>query len=177
LRKTGTSIIRPQLSRKKSTSKKIIRIPSKSITSRTLRSSEARLIWSLPDEEGRRAVEAGAHSGFGCDGSRIIRTDRRRRNEGDREGFSGGDRTSIDLPAPQGNSLRTDLRHWQTDHPVLMNGSALESIGERESTRNLEAWYRADKAAPPLRKRSPAISVLPAACPSHSTNLSISSAL
>ncbi|HXJ46341.1 MAG TPA: glycoside hydrolase family 3 C-terminal domain-containing protein [Candidatus Dormibacteraeota bacterium] len=107
-----------------------------------MRSSEARLIWSLPDEEGRRAVEAARAADLV-----VMVLGLSARIEGEEmkvnaEGFSGGDRTSIDLPAPQEQLLERICAIGKPMILVLMNGSAL---GINWANANLpailEAWY------------------------------------
>jgi beta-glucosidase len=107
-----------------------------------MRSSEARLIWSLPDEEGRRAVEAARAADLV-----VMVLGLSARIEGEEmkvnaDGFSGGDRTSIDLPAPQEQLLE---RVYATGKPtvlVLMNGSALGiNWANAHLPAILEAWY------------------------------------
>jgi beta-glucosidase len=107
-----------------------------------MRSSEARLIWSLPDEEGRRAVEAARAADLV-----VMVLGLSARIEGEEmkvnaDGFSGGDRTSIDLPAPQEQLLE---RVYATGKPtvlILMNGSALGiNWANAHLPAILEAWY------------------------------------
>ena len=107
-----------------------------------MRSSEARFIWSLPDEEGRRAIEAARSADLV-----VMVLGLSARIEGEEmkvaaEGFSGGDRTSIDLPAPQEQLLERVFAIGKPTVLVLMNGSAL---GINWANANipaiLEAWY------------------------------------
>jgi beta-glucosidase len=57
-------------------------------------------------------------------------------------GFSGGDRTSIALPAPQEELLKTALASEKPVVVVLMNGSALGlSLAKDKAAAILEAWY------------------------------------
>ena len=107
-----------------------------------MRSSEARLIWSLPDEEGRRAVEAARAADLV-----VMVLGLSARIEGEEmkvnaEGFSGGDRTSLDLPAPQEQLLERIHATGKPTILVLMNGSA---PGINWANANLpailEAWY------------------------------------
>jgi beta-glucosidase len=107
-----------------------------------LRSSEARLIWSLPDEEAKKAVDAARGADLA-----IVVMGLSARIEGEEmkvnaDGFSGGDRTRIDLPAPQEQLLE---RIHDTGKPVvlvLMNGSALAvNWADANVPAILEAWY------------------------------------
>ncbi|HYL85055.1 MAG TPA: glycoside hydrolase family 3 C-terminal domain-containing protein [Candidatus Angelobacter sp.] len=107
-----------------------------------MRSSEARLIWSLPDEEGRKAVEAARNADLA-----IVVMGLSARIEGEEmkvnaEGFSGGDRTSIDLPAPQEQLLERIHASGKPTVLVLMNGSALAvNWADANLPAILEAWY------------------------------------
>ncbi|MGC2829338.1 MAG: glycoside hydrolase family 3 C-terminal domain-containing protein [Candidatus Acidiferrum sp.] len=107
-----------------------------------VRSSESRLIWSLPDDEERKAVDAARNADFV-----VVVLGLSARIEGEEmrvnaEGFEGGDRTRIDLPAPQENLLE---RVYATGKPivlVLMNGSALAiNWADANLPAILEAWY------------------------------------
>ena len=107
-----------------------------------MRSSEARFIWSLPDEEGRRAVDAAKSADLV-----VMVLGLSARVEGEEmkvaaDGFAGGDRTSIDLPAPQEKLLERVFAVGRPTVLVLMNGSAL---GINWANANipaiLEAWY------------------------------------
>jgi beta-glucosidase len=58
------------------------------------------------------------------------------------KGFSGGDRTSIDLPDVQEEMLRTVATAGKPVVAVLLNGSALAVNWAKENARALvEAWY------------------------------------
>jgi beta-glucosidase len=107
-----------------------------------MRSSEARLIWSLPDGEAGTAVQAARAADLV-----IMVLGLSPRIEGeemkvDADGFAGGDRTKIDLPAPQEQLLE---RVCETGRPVvlvLMNGSALSvNWASANVPAILEAWY------------------------------------
>jgi beta-glucosidase len=107
-----------------------------------MRSAEARLIWSLPDEEAQRAVEAARAADLVV---MVLGLSARIEGEEmkvDAAGFSGGDRTSIDLPAPQEQLLEQVYATGKPVVLVLMNGSAL---GINWANANLlailEAWY------------------------------------
>jgi beta-glucosidase len=107
-----------------------------------VRSSESRLIWSLPDNEVRKAVEAarGADLVIAALGlSARIEGEEMRVNA---EGFQGGDRTSIDLPAPQEQLLERVYAAGKPTVLVLMNGSALAiNWADANLPAVLEAWY------------------------------------
>jgi beta-glucosidase len=60
----------------------------------------------------------------------------------DAEGFSGGDRTSVDLPAPQQKLLERVQAVGKPTVLVLMNGSALGiNWAEQNVSAIVEAWY------------------------------------
>jgi beta-glucosidase len=106
------------------------------------RSQKAGLVWSLPNQRGDEAVTAARSADLvvfvGGLSARI---------EGEEmkvmaDGFSGGDRTSLDLPAPQQKLLE---RVQATGKPVvlvLMNGSALSvNWADQHLPAIIEAWY------------------------------------
>ena len=107
-----------------------------------VRSSESRLIWSLPDDEGRKAVNAARNADLV-----VIVLGLSPRIEGEEmhvtaEGFSGGDRTLIDLPAPQEKLLDRVYAAGKPTVLVLMNGSALAiNWANSNIPAILEAWY------------------------------------
>ncbi|HEY8618214.1 glycoside hydrolase family 3 protein [Phenylobacterium sp.] len=101
-----------------------------------------RLVWSLPGDEGQAAIDAARNADLvvfvGGLSARV---------EGEEmklqvPGFSGGDRTSLDLPAPQQRLLE---RLHATGKPVvlvLMNGSALSvNWADANLPAIVEAWY------------------------------------
>jgi beta-glucosidase len=108
----------------------------------TVRSAEAKLIWGLPGREEDEAVQAARESDLV-----VMVLGLSARVEGEEmkvkaDGFSGGDRTSIDLPAPQEQLLE---RVYATGKPVVLvltNGSALAVNWANEHVPTiLEAWY------------------------------------
>jgi beta-glucosidase len=107
-----------------------------------IRSSEARLIWSLPDQGGQQALEAARSAGLV-----IMVLGLSPRIEGeemkvDAEGFAGGDRTRIDLPAPQEQLLERIHAVGKPTVLVLVNGSALAINWADENVPAIvEAWY------------------------------------
>ena len=83
------------------------------------------------------------------------------------EGFSGGDRTTIDLPAVQEDLLKAVAATGKPLIVVLQNGSAL-AVNWAAAARqppSSKPGIPAKKAAPPSPKRSPATTIPPAACP------------
>src|SRR6202050_1671318 len=107
-----------------------------------VRSAEARFIWSLPDQGGLEAVEAAGNADL-C----VVCVGVSARIEGeemkvDADGFAGGDRTKIDLPAPQEQLLERVFAVGKPTVLVLMNGSALAvNWADQNVPAILEAWY------------------------------------
>ena len=107
-----------------------------------VRSSESRLIWSLPDDEGREAMDAARGADLV-----VVVMGLSPRIEGEEmrvtaEGFAGGDRTRIDLPAPQEKLLERVYAAGRPTVLVLMNGSALAvNWADANLPTILEAWY------------------------------------
>lgn len=105
--------------------------------------SEAHLNWSLPEEnETRKTLDVVHNSDL-----IILVMGLSPRIEGeemkvDAEGFSGGDRTSLDLPAPQEKLLERIHALGKPTILVLMNGSALGiNWADANLSAILEAWY------------------------------------
>jgi len=103
---------------------------------------DARFIWSPPSHNGQDAVDAAKKADLV-----VMVAGLSPRIEGEEmkvqaEGFSGGDRTKIDLPAPQEQLLE---RIQATGKPVvlvLMNGSALAvNLANEHVPAIVEAWY------------------------------------
>jgi len=101
-----------------------------------------KLLWSLPEDAGKAAVDAAKKSELV-----IFVGGLSARVEGEEmkikaDGFAGGDRTSLDLPAPQQKLLE---RLHATKKPlvlVLMNGSALSvNWADKKVPAIVEAWY------------------------------------
>jgi len=108
----------------------------------TVRSAEARLVWGVPGREENAAVHAAR------DADLVIAVlGLSSRIEGEEmkvkaDGFSGGDRTAIDLPAPQEQLLESVSALGKPVVLVLMNGSALAvNWAYQHIPAILEAWY------------------------------------
>ena len=108
----------------------------------TVRSAEAKLVWGVPGREEDEAVQAAHQSDLV-----VMVLGLSARVEGEEmkvkaDGFSGGDRTSLDLPAPQEQLLE---RVYAAGKPVVLlltNGSALSLNWASEHVPAiLEAWY------------------------------------
>ncbi len=103
---------------------------------------EGRLVWSLPSQRGDDAVEAARKSDLV-----VFVAGLSPRIEGEEmkitaEGFSGGDRTSLDLPAPQEKLLERVNDIGKPVILVLMNGSPLSINWANEHVPAIvEAWY------------------------------------
>jgi len=100
------------------------------------------LLWSLPVDAGKEAVDVAKKADLV-----IFVGGLSARVEGEEmkikaDGFDGGDRTSLDLPAPQQKLLE---RLHATKKPivlVLMNGSALSvNWADKNIPAIIEAWY------------------------------------
>ncbi len=109
-----------------------------------IRISEARLIWSLPGGEEAQALDAARNADVV-----IAVMGLSPRIEGEEmkvsaEGFSSGDRTRIELPAPQEELLERIASGGKPTILILTNGSAL-AVNWAEANPNvpaiLEAWY------------------------------------
>jgi beta-glucosidase len=108
----------------------------------TIRSAEAKLVWGIPGREEDEAVKAARTSDLV-----VMVLGLSARIEGEEmkvkaDGFSGGDRTSLDLPAPQEQLLE---RVHAAGKPVVLaltNGSALAvNWANDHIPAILEAWY------------------------------------
>ena len=108
----------------------------------TVRSSEARLIWSLPGGGGPQAIDAAKQADLV-----IMALGLSPRIEGEEmniqiDGFSGGDRTEIDLPEPQQKLLEQVCALGKPIVLVLLNGSAVAvNWADEKLPAILEAWY------------------------------------
>ncbi len=109
-----------------------------------IRISEARLIWSLPGGEEAQAVTAASNADLV-----IAVMGLSPRIEGEEmkvsaDGFSSGDRTRIDLPAPQEQLLKRIASVGKSTVLILTNGSALAinwAAANPDIPAILEAWY------------------------------------
>jgi len=108
----------------------------------TVRSAEARLVWGMPGREENEAVQAARAADL-----IVMVLGLSSRIEGEEmkvkaDGFSGGDRTAIDLPAPQEHLLESVNALGKPVVLVLMNGSALAvNWASQHVAAILEAWY------------------------------------
>jgi beta-glucosidase len=108
----------------------------------TIRGAEARLVWGRPDEDEQQALAAARNSDLV-----IMVLGLSARIEGEEmnvhaDGFAGGDRTSLDLPAPQQQLLEHIHAIGKPTILILMNGSALAmNWADEKLPAILEAWY------------------------------------
>jgi beta-glucosidase len=108
----------------------------------TIRSAEARLVWSMPGQDGKDAVDAAREADLV-----IMVLGLSPRIEGEEmnvhtEGFAGGDRTSLDLPAPQEKLLERVHALGKPIILVLTSGSAVAvNWADHYVPAILEAWY------------------------------------
>ena len=116
-----------------------------------IRSSEARLIWSLPDEEGLHAVDAARNADLVVMVMGLSPRIEGEEMKVDADGFAGGDRTLIDLPAPQENLLERVHSLGKPIVLVLMNGSAVAiNWADAHLPAILEAWYPGEEGGTAL---------------------------
>jgi len=108
----------------------------------TIRSAEARLIWSLPGGQTQEAVDAALNSELV-----VMVLGLSPRIEGEEmkvnaEGFASGDRTRLDLPTPQQQLLERVAAAGKPTVLVLTNGSALGiNWADANIPAIVEAWY------------------------------------
>ena len=108
----------------------------------TVRAAEAKLVWGMPGREQREAVAAARQADLV-----VAVLGLSARIEGEEmkikaDGFSGGDRTSLDLPKPQEDLLESIAATGKPVVLVLTNGSALGvNWAEAHVPAILEAWY------------------------------------
>jgi len=101
-----------------------------------------RLVWSLPSYTGEDAISAARDADVV-----VMVAGLSARIEGEElrftaPGFKGGDRTSIDLPAPQQDLLRRVAALGKPIVLVLMNGSAMAvNWADRHLPAIVQAWY------------------------------------
>ncbi len=107
-----------------------------------IRGAEARLIWSILGKAEREGIDAARKADLV-----VVAMGLSPRIEGEEmkvnaEGFSGGDRTKIDLPAPQQQFLERIYAEGKPVVLVLMGGSAIAANwADQKLPAILEAWY------------------------------------
>ena len=100
------------------------------------------LVWSVPGDDGQDAVSAAKQADLvvfvGGLSARIEGEEMKIKAEG----FSGGDRTRLDLPAPQEQLLEKVQATGKPVVLVLENGSALSvNWAQKNVAAIVEAWY------------------------------------
>ena len=108
----------------------------------TIRSAEARLVWSMPGQDGKDAIDAARQADLV-----IMVLGLSPRIEGEEmnvhaEGFAGGDRTILELPAPQQKLLERVHAIGKPIILVLTSGSAVSvNWADHYVPAILQAWY------------------------------------
>jgi len=108
----------------------------------TIRSAEAKLVWGIPGREEELATKAAQNSDLV-----VMVLGLSARIEGEEmkvkaDGFSGGDRTSLDLPGPQEKLLERISAVGKPVVLILSSGSSLSvSWAAEHVPAILEAWY------------------------------------
>jgi beta-glucosidase len=103
---------------------------------------EQRLIWSPPSQRGESAVAAARQADLIVFAGGLSARVEGEEMKVQAEGFAGGDRTSLDLPAPQQRLLEQVAATGKPVVLVLMNGSALGvNWADAHVPAIVEAWY------------------------------------
>ena len=110
--------------------------------SQTGQTGRQQLVWSVPGDDGQDAVDAAKQADVvvfvGGLSARIEGEEMKIKADG----FSGGDRTSLDLPAPQEQLLEKVQATGKPVVLVLENGSALSvNWAQKNVSAIVEAWY------------------------------------
>jgi len=107
-----------------------------------IRGSEARLIWSILGKSEQDAVDAARKADLVVMAMGLSPRIEGEEMKVDAEGFAGGDRTRIDLPAPQQKLME---RVYATGKPVVlvvMGGSAIAvNWADEKLPAIVDAWY------------------------------------
>jgi Glycosyl hydrolase family 3 C-terminal domain len=130
-----------------------------------MRSAEAKLVWEVPGREEEEAVSIAHNADLV-----VMVLGLSARIEGEEmkvkaEGFAGGDRTTLELPAPQQQLLE---RVSATGRPlvlVLTNGSAVAvNWADEHVPAILEAWYPGESGGEAVQARLQGILVRQGVC-------------
>ena len=102
-----------------------------------------RLLWAVPSDQGRvEAVQAAANADIAVFVAGLTQSIEGEEMRVAVEGFAGGDRTALGLPAPQQQVLRAVADTGTPVILVLINGSALAvNWADDNVSAILEAWY------------------------------------
>ncbi len=108
----------------------------------TIRSAEARLVWSLPHQEINDAMAAVKDADLVVAAMGLSPRIEGEEMKVDADGFASGDRTKLDLPGPQQQLLEKIYEAGKPIVLVLMNGSALSvNWADAKLPAIIEAWY------------------------------------
>jgi beta-glucosidase len=100
------------------------------------------LVWSRPSDTGARAVEAAQKADLVVFVGGLSARIEGEEMKVEADGFAGGDRTKIGLPAPQEELLKQVHATGKPTVLVLMNGSALAvNWADQNIPAIVEAWY------------------------------------
>src|SRR5690606_20805688 len=100
------------------------------------------LVWSRPSDDGTHAIEAARNADLVVFVGGLSARIEGEEMKVEAEGFAGGDRTAIGLPAPQEALLRQVHATGKPTVLVLMNGSALAvNWADENIPAIVEAWY------------------------------------
>ena len=107
-----------------------------------VRGSEARLIWSILGKGEQDAVEAARKADLVVMALGLSPRIEGEEMKVDADGFAGGDRTKIDLPAPQEQLLKQIVAEGKPVILVVMGGSAIAlNWADQNVPAILDAWY------------------------------------
>jgi beta-glucosidase len=108
----------------------------------TVRAAEAKLVWGIPGREEQAAVNAARSADLVVMVSGLSARIEGEQMKVQAEGFSGGDRTSLDLPGPQERLLEALCATGKPVVLVLTSGSALAvNWADAHVPAILQAWY------------------------------------
>jgi beta-glucosidase len=107
-----------------------------------IRAAEARLIWSILGKAEQEAIEAARKADLVVATLGLSPRIEGEEMKVDAEGFAGGDRTKLDLPAAQEKLLERVYAQGKPMVLVLMGGSAIAvNWADEKLPAILEAWY------------------------------------
>ncbi|PYX80792.1 MAG: glucan 1,4-alpha-glucosidase [Acidobacteria bacterium] len=111
-----------------------------------IRGSEARLIWGLLGKAQQDAVDAARRADLVVMAMGLSPRIEGEEMKVDAEGFAGGDRTTIDLPAPQQKLLERVYAMGKPVVLVLMGGSAIAvNWADEKLPAIVDAWYSGEE--------------------------------